>query len=380
MLAMGETEVCVSKSDPKSEADPIPPARSLPRREWLAAFAAGGVVTATGALGYSSCETRPRSADSPELELGYIKAAIKPLRERDYVADAKRQGLLREDIQEALAGDINEYMATSYQALVYSELVNALPDDLRESEAIQNDIAEMSPVLDQAVADSYFVVGMADDQIKAEIDRELRENPDVLMDMASGLDEEGARHGMGMHGRLRLRRASADLSSRLRVQSADEIITDLTDKITRVAERNGAQDHDNANFEVSPATRRMLAQYADPLGSTPPHPGPTEVETSPPSTTESPSSAEAESRRELKRLERKARRLTRASRGLAGTGGALLIVGGIAYGVTASVGALVPFCLAGLALLLALFILIAAARRRRQLEEAKAGAESTTGP
>ena len=59
-----------------------------------------------------------------------------------------------------------------------------------------------------------------------------------------------------------------------------------------------------------------------------------------------------------------------------------MIVGGIACGTTAAVGALAPFCIAGLLLLLALFVLIAAARRRRELEEAKAkvGAESPTSP
>jgi len=364
----------MSSSESKTEADPISPEHSLGRREWLTAFAAGGIAAATAALPrYGSGQTLPRAADSPALELRYIKAAIKPLRARNYVEEGKRQGILDKGIDDALAADINQFLETNYQALVYSELVNALPDEVRNSDEVETDIKKMSPVLDQAVADAYFIIGMADDDIKREIDRELRENPDILMDMAADLDEEGASHGMGIRGRLRLRRASSQLSARLRVQSTDEVVTDLTDKITRIGERNGHQRRGGKNFEVSLAARRMASLDENGLGTPAPPPRPPEVETSPPSPTE----RSPEQRREIERLERKAKRLTRASRGLAGTGGGLLIAGGVAFGVTGGVGGIVALCLGGLALLLALFVLAAAARRRRQLEEAKA--RSTTG-
>ena len=115
-------------SDVKKEAEggPSPSDRTLPRREWLTAFTVGGVAAAGATLGIDSCETVPRAADSPELELRYIKAAVEPLSKTDYVTEAKRQGLLSEDIHEALTADMNEYLATTYQALVYSELINAL--------------------------------------------------------------------------------------------------------------------------------------------------------------------------------------------------------------------------------------------------------------
>jgi len=219
----------MSDSEKKTESGEDVSNRALPRREWLTGFAAGGVVTAGAALGYEACEVSPRASDSAELELAYIKSAIEPLRDGDHVAEGKRQGVLTDEVQGELAADINEYLSTTYQALVYSELVNALPDSLRKSEDVQRDIASMSPVMDQAVADAYYVIGMADDDVKALIDREVRENPDVLMDMSSGLDKDGARHGMGIRGRVRLRRASRQLSSRLRMQSANEVITELID-------------------------------------------------------------------------------------------------------------------------------------------------------
>jgi hypothetical protein len=363
----------MSKAEQKTEADSISSEHSLRRREWLTAFAAGGFAAATAALPrYGSGQTLPPTADSPELELRYIKDAIKPLRARNYVEEAKRQGILDRGIDDALAADINQFLETNYQALVYSELVNALPDDVRDSKQVQRDIAEMSPVLDQAVADAYFVIGMADDDLKKDIDRELKENPDLLMDMAAGLDEEGAGYGMGIRGRLRLRRASSQLSARLRVQSTDEVVTDLTDKITRIGERNGTSGRHATNFQVSSAARRMVSLDDDSLGAPAPPPRPPEVETSP----ASPTDLSLAQRREVQRLERKAKSLTRASRALAGTGGALLIAGGIALGVTGGLGGAFVMCVGGLALLLALFVLAAAARRRRELEEAKAG--STT--
>lgn len=372
----------MSESEKEIKRDAASSGRTLPRRQWLAGVAVGGAAAATATLGYESCETTPRAADSPELELGYINTALQPLQELDYVAEGKRKGLLSQEIHEELSADINQYLSTTYQALVYSELVNALPDDLRKSDEVQSDIATMSPVLDQAVADAYFVVGMADDETKKQIDRELIENPDVLMDMASGLDDEGARHGMGMRGRLRLRRASRQLSAQLRMQSTDELVTDLTDQLTRYAERNGARAQGDSGFEVSPAARRMLAQYDDPLGSTPSPQPAGEVESSPPPEAESPSAGESpavqtERRREIARLERKEKSLTRASRGLAGAGGGLLIAGGIALGVTGVVGAAVPMCIGGFLLLIALFVVAARARRRRQLEEERARLNST---
>lgn len=376
----------MSESENQTDGEQTSSEHTLPRRQWLTAFAVGGVATATATLGYESCEASPQELGSPEEGLRYIKAALQPLREMDYVAEGKRQGLLSEDIHAALATDVNEYLSTTYQALVYSELVNALPEDLRNSEEIQSDIAAMSPVLDQAVADAYFVLGMADDDIKAQMDRELRDNPDILMDMASDLDGEAGRHGMGIRGRLRLRRASRQLSSQLRLQSTDEVVTDLTDKITRVAERNGARAPSNTNFEVSLAARRMLAENQEPVYGVkrwhpeayvdPAESAPEEVE---PTSAEELANAELERRQELARLEDKEKSLTRASRGLAGAGGGLLIVGGIALGVSGAIGAAAVLCIGGFLLLIALFVVAARARRRRQLEEERARLKSTDG-
>ncbi|MBW1755596.1 MAG: hypothetical protein JRJ80_05450 [Deltaproteobacteria bacterium] len=383
----------MSDSKKQTESEPASSDRTLPRREWITAFTVGGVVAAGATLGIDSCQTVPRAADSPELELRYIKTAVEPLSKKDYVAEAKRQGLLSEDIHEALTADINEYLSTTYQALVYSELINGLPENLRESDEVQSDIAAMSPVLDQAVADAYFIVGTADDEIRKQIDREVREDPDVLMDMASFLDQGGASHGMGLRGRMRLRRASRQLSSRLRMQSTEEVIADLTDQITRYAERNEARTPSETSFEVSLASRRMLAAYQESTSA---------LERWHPEAFVDPSQAEAEGdeaaeadaesakqqaqaeeelnrRRRVANLSQKEESLTRASRGLAGAGGALLIAGGIAFGVTGGIGGAVLMCIGGFLLLIALFVVGARARRRTQLEEERARLKSTDG-
>jgi hypothetical protein len=383
----------MSDSKKQTEGEPTSSGRTLPRREWLTAFAVGGVATASATLGYESCETVPRAVDAPELEIGYIKAAVEPLSEKDYVAEAKRRGLLSEDIHEALSADINEYLSTTYQALVYSELINGLPEDLRESEEVRSDIAAMSPVLDQAVADAYFIVGTADDEIKKQIDREVREDPDVLMDMASFLDQGGARHGMGLRGRLRLRRASRHLSSRLRMQSTDEVITELTDQITRYAERNEARTPNDTSFEVSSASRRMLAAYQESTSAVERwHPEAFADPSQPATEVSEPAEADSESaeksaqteqelktRQRIAELEQKEERLTRASRGLAGAGGGLLLAGGIALGVAGGYGGAFVICIGGFLLLVALFVLAARSRRRRKLYEERTRLKSLYG-
>ena len=383
----------MSDSKKQTEAEPTSSDHTLRRRDWLTAFTVGGVAAAGATLGGDSCETVPRAGDSPELELRFIKTAVEPLSKKDYVAEAKRRGILSADIHEALTVDINEYLSTTYQALVFSELINALPEDLRESEEVQSDIAAMSPVLDQAVADAYFIIGTADDEIKKQIDREVREDPDVLMDMASLLDQGGARHGMGIRGRLRLRRASRQLSSRLRMQSTEEVIADLTDQVTRYAERNEARTPSDTNFEVSLASRRMLAAYQEPSSALerwhpeafvdPSQPPSEAVETADSDSDAAKRSAQAEqdlkTRQRIAELTEKEKSLTRASRGLAGAGGGLLIAGGIAFGVTGGVGGLVLLCIGGFLLLIALFVVAARTRRRRKLEEEKARFESIDG-
>jgi len=373
----------MSDSKKQPEGEPPSSSRTLPRREWLTAFTVGGVAAAGATLGIDTCETVPRAADSPELELGYIKTAVEPLSKKDYVAEAKQREIIGQEIHEALAADINEYLSTTYQALVYSELINALPEHLRETEEVQSDIVAMSPVLDQAVADAYFIAGTADDEIKKQIDREVREDPDVLMDMASFLDKGGASHGMGLRGRLRLRRASRQLSARLRMQSTDEVITELTDQITRYAERNEARTPSDTGFEVSLASRRMLAAYQEPTSAVERWHPEAFVDPSQPATeagetaeadAESPKKSaqeELDRRRRITELTRKEKSLTRASRGLAGAGGALLLGGGIAFGVTGGIGGAVLLCIGGFLLLIALFVVAARTRRRKQLEEAK---------
>ena len=348
----------MSKPEKQIEAVPISFELSVARREWLTTFAVGGVAAAATLPKSASSQARSRAAGSPELELHHIRAALEPLRTTDYVEEGKRQGILDGDIDDGLATDINQFLGTTYQALVYSELVNQLPDEVRQSDEVQADIAQMSPLLDQALTDASFVVATADDGLKADIDRELRENPDLLMDMAAGLDEEGARHGMGFGGRLRLRRASAQISARLRVQSTNEVVADVTDKVTRISERNQVDDGDGKQVRVSLAAMRIMDFEDVPPVSISPAPG---IELS---------TATPEPSREAKRLERQARRLRRASLGLAGTGAGLLIGGGVAYGVTLSVGALFPITFGALAVLLALFILGAAVRRRKQAKEA----------
>lgn len=379
----------MSESEEKSESEAKGEKKqTLPRRDWLAGFAAGGVVTAGAALGYESCQVQPSVAYAPDLELGYIKSAVNPMRSMDFVSEGQRRGLLDQEIPKDLAGDINEYLSTTYQAFVYSELVNALPRDLRESDEVQSDIAAMSPVLDQAVADAYYVIGTSDEATRKLMDEELRENPDALMDLASDLDDDGSERGLGIRGRIRLRRASRQLSARLKMQSADELLTEITDQMTKYSERNSAGNTDTG-FGVSGATERMVAAYQ---GSLPPWDDAPErtargaADTSG-KTKDQEERTEAEgsylkrgSYAELDRLKQKEKGLKRGAAGLAGAGAGLMIIGGITYAATAAVGGLVPICIGGFLLLLSLFVAAALARRRRQVRELEERLEPSSKP
>jgi hypothetical protein len=374
----------MSESDEKTETEgKDEEKRKLPRREWLAGFAAGGVVTAGAALGYESCQVTPRVAYAPDLELSYVKSAIGPLQTTDFVSEGQRRGLLETGIQKGLADDINEYLSTTYQAFVYSELINALPRDLRESDEVRSDVEGMSPLLDQAVADAYYVIGMADEETKKQIDDELRENPDALMDLASGLDDDGSQSGLGIRGRIRLRRASRQLSARLKMQSADELFTEITDQMTRYSERN-AEGKADAGFGVSGATQRMVAAYQGSGSASGLSSGRTvggRADAFRKSETEVEESyLDTASYSELERLRQKEQGLKRGAAGLAGAGAGLMLIGGIAYGVSGAVGGLVPICIGGFLLLLSLFVAAALAGKRRKIRELEERLEPSAKP
>ena len=113
--------------------------RCIARREWLTSFAVAGVAAAAAALPkHASSQAPPHASNAPELELRRIKAAVDPLRVTNYVEEGQRRGIFDAEIDDELATDINELLGTTYQALVYSELVNALPNEVRSSEPVQS--------------------------------------------------------------------------------------------------------------------------------------------------------------------------------------------------------------------------------------------------
>jgi hypothetical protein len=176
------------------------------------------------------------------------------------------------------------------------------------------------------------------------------------------------------------------------MQSANEVIAELTDQLTKVSERNTARSEGDTGFEVSSAAKRMWAAYQEPVRGVekwhpeayadPMHPEPApEPEPAAGDLGSAEEKAfddlERQQRASLTRLEQKEQALTRASRGLAGAGAGLLIGGGIGFAVSGGVGGMVAMCIGGFLLLIALFVLAARTRRRKELEEKQGRLKST---
>lgn len=344
----------------------------LERRSFLRAMALGGAALSSG--GVTGCV---RSALQPAPS-GPV-APERAEREAARVADALVQLDTQMDEGRHLYtadgfGVDDGFSPRALRALTYTGLVLDLPEEVRHSEPLVHLGSQMEEELDQTMMDALWVLAHSGNDARERFDHVVRNDPGFVMGYAEQLDLGGAQQGLARGSRMRLRRVATEISSRLRVQSVDTMLSDVTSKMTRVMEVSGKQVAQK-RLAVTQATLEIFAmpQSATALTAparTTPH--------APPQTTSNELRRIPVSRSDQRLLDysvehwdRRFRRRRTTTATLVG-GGALSLGIGLAIVAGGSFGGLPLVTIGGVALLLSLVIggLTLRARRnvRRRLE------------
>lgn len=236
-----------------------PAGEELERRGFLRTMALGGAAISGGGLvGCVGSAVRPApvSDDVARLEAARVDSALERLDTRL----AARRG---EPVVQGFGLD-DPFTPRALRAMTYAGLVLDLPDPIRHSQPIIELNAKLEGELDQTMMDSLWVVAYSGQDARERLDRAVRNHPNFIMDYVETLDLGGAEQGLATGSRLRLRRVATEIGSRLRVESADALLTDLTSKMTRVMGASGS-DVAYKRLAVTRATQAIFAEAADPF-------------------------------------------------------------------------------------------------------------------
>lgn len=353
--------------------------RELERRSFLRAMALGGAALSSG--GVTGC-VRSALQSAPSARVAPERAE----REATRVADALAQLDTRMEEGRHLYtadgfGVDDGFSPRALRALTYTGLVLDLPEEVRHSEPLVHLGSQMEEELDQTMMDALWVLAHSGDDARERFDHVVRSDPGFVMSYAEQLDLGGAQQGLARGSRMRLRRVATEISSRLRVESADTMLTDVTSKMTRVMESSGKQAAQK-RLAVTQATLEIFAMPQGATALTAPHAAALTAPHAPPQTT--PHAPPNELRRipvsrsdqrlleySVEHWDRRFRRRRTTTATLVG-GGALTLGIGLAIVAGGSLNGLPLVTIGGVALLLSLVIggLTLRARRnvRRRVE------------
>lgn len=347
----------------------------LERRSFLRAMALGGAALSSG--GVTGC-VRSALQPAPSVRVAPERAE----REAARVADALTQLDTRMEEGRHLYtadgfGVDDGFSPRALRALTYTGLVLDLPEEVRHSEPLVHLGSQMEEELDQTMMDALWVLAHSGNDARERFDRVVRNDPGFVMSYAEQLDLGGAQQGLARGSRLRLRRVATEISSRLRVESVDAMLSDVTSKMTRVMEVPGKQAAQK-RLAVTQATLEIFAMPQSATALAAPHAPRRTTPHAPPQTTPNELRRIPVSRSDQRLLDysvehwdRRFRRRRTTTATLVG-GGALSLGIGLAIVAGGSFGGLPLVTIGGVALLLSLVIggLTLRARRnvRRRVE------------
>jgi len=326
----------------------------LERRGFLRAMALGGAALSSG--GVSGCVGSTLQPAPVSLE--------RAVREAERVAGALVQ------LDTRLAGRRGVYSPQGFgvddafspralRALTYTGLVLDLPQEVRRSAPLVALGGQLEAELDQTVMDALWVLAHSGQDARERLDRAVRNHPGFVMDFVERLDLGAAEQGLATGSRLRLRRVAAEINSRLRVESVDSLMTDVTSKMARVVEVSGSE----AAHKRLAVTQATLEMFAATEGA-----GELSGAGVPPSARVMLSPADERLLRfSVEHMDRRHRRRRSTAIGMAGIGAVTLGIGVAAVAATGELGGAAVITIGSILLVLSLVVGAMAARARRQL-------------
>lgn len=322
------------------------------RRSFLRAMALGGAALSSGGLSGcvgSALQPPPVSSERALREATRVANALVQL-------DTRIEGRRGQYSPQGFGVD-DAFSPRALRALTYTGLVLDLPEEVRRSEPLVQLNGEMEAELDQTMMDGLWVLAHSGDDARERLDRAVRDNPSFVMDFVERLDLGGAEQGLGVGSRVRLRRVAAEINGRLRVESVDSLLGDVTSKMARVVATSGSEAA-HRRLAVTEATRSIFATSVN-AGEAGDGAPASAILMSP---TDARLMAYS-----VEHMDRRFRNRRTAAYTLAGIGTLTLGIGTAALVATEEVGAAVAITIGAIVMVLALVLGAMTVRARRQL-------------
>jgi hypothetical protein len=153
-------------------------------------------------------------------------------------------------------------------SLYFVGMYNDLSPADRERPAVRQRVEREGPALDAAVFDGAAKLASLSDRELADLQRVLRETPDLDQAFADDLTSSAKELGVPFSQRLKTRKILRNLGERLRTQPPELLVGEYVDKVTKVAVRCGQESELERRFAAVAAAdatwRLQSALAADP--------------------------------------------------------------------------------------------------------------------
>jgi hypothetical protein len=203
----------------------------MERREFLEATTLAALVGAVGASTTSGCGAAPlRLASHEEASL---------LERLDRGLTVVRGSTAAEHGLHNRNSNVDALARLALEALVVADVARAIPPHAELSPAFASRLMQELPVLDRSVAAYGNLLQGMPMGARRNLERAVRQRPEVAMEMAEWIDGRAAASGVSRESRLRLRQLASGVTTRARRQSMSAVIDDTVDKVERIVAHKG---------------------------------------------------------------------------------------------------------------------------------------------
>lgn len=211
--------------------------RGFLRTSFLGGLAVGGAACATH---QSVKEGRPPLSDA-ELErtmrqLDRALAGIRGQSDDWYLTQERGARLAREQVRHARMN--GELMRSSLRSMLVTSTVSELPEASRNDPRVITRLDDITHEADFAALGTLAKLQALKPEDLAELDEELRRNPDVVADVVDEIDAQAVAHGVSPSRRRHLRNMARHVSMELRRNSSSVVVEHTLRQAQRVMERH----------------------------------------------------------------------------------------------------------------------------------------------
>ncbi|MCB9594341.1 MAG: hypothetical protein H6719_16540 [Sandaracinaceae bacterium] len=200
------------------------------RRDFLETTAWGtvlGSLASGGALaGCGGAQHTLPNRDADRL-LGRLERGLEALRSSSTSGEASSDDAF------------GELIRLGVQALTVADVARSIPPDVAVPRPLAEAVIRELPTLDRCVMTYSTLIAGAPRETRRNIDRRVREEPDLVMRIAEHIDARAAEHEISHESRLRLRQITTNVNRRMQRQSVGALADETVAKVERVVAVRG---------------------------------------------------------------------------------------------------------------------------------------------